>query len=107
MSGGAFDYWQYHISQIADQIEGYIVNNNDLSLDEWGTPRGREYSPETVKRFKEGLFALRLAFIYAQRIDWLISGDDGENTFHQRLNRELDEIFSEYVEQAKALRSPK
>ena len=32
---------------------------------------------------------MRAAAIYAQRIDWLVSGDDGEETFHQRLAEEL------------------
>ena len=26
---------------------------------------------------------------YTQRIDWLVSGDDGEDSFHSRLKKEL------------------
>jgi len=33
---------------------------------------------------------LRKAAIYAQRIDWLLSGDDGEESFLERLKEELD-----------------
>jgi hypothetical protein len=32
---------------------------------------------------------LNQALIYAQRIDWLVSGDDGEDTFHARLAEDL------------------
>jgi hypothetical protein len=30
-----------------------------------------------------------LAKIYAQRVDWFLSGDDGEETFHERLKEDL------------------
>lgn len=30
--------------------------------------------------------------IYTQRIDWLLSGDDGEESFHSRLKEELDKL---------------
>lgn len=33
-----------------------------------------------------------MAEIYAQRIDWLISGDDNENTFHKRLKEEINKL---------------
>ena len=35
---------------------------------------------------------LKQAEIYAQRIDWLLSGDDGEESFHERLKEELEEL---------------
>jgi TFIIF-interacting CTD phosphatase-like protein len=42
-------------------------------------------------KFKKGLDILRKAQIYAQRIDWLVSGDDGEDYFHSRLKNDLME----------------
>lgn len=47
---------------------------------------------ETIEEFKQGLSILRKAYIYAQRIDWLLSGDDGEESFHKRLKEELDNL---------------
>jgi hypothetical protein len=35
-----------------------------------------------------------MAAIYVQRIDWLMSGDDGEESFMRRLKEELDELDS-------------
>jgi len=90
MSGGHFNYDQRRISDIAEDIRTLIENNDDDSLDEWGDHRGRGYSPETIARFKEALPVLERAYIYAQRIDWLVSGDDGEESFHKRLMEELD-----------------
>ena len=44
------------------------------------------------KEFKEGVKALQRASIYAQRIDWLVSGDDGEESFHRRLAEDMDNL---------------
>ena len=50
--------------------------------------------PEIIEEFKKGLKILKTAAIYAQRIDWLLSGDDGEESFKERLKEELDELES-------------
>ena len=185
MSGGHFDYYQHHISDIADKLEesladieyaksvgtikkkevyGYLLdtetgrkywpnwlldacNRNDnvedviKSLEKWYAISGKDgklcyigndnqyevkdgklyymeidkqyevvvYSgekeewadgkwhleiedPEVVEEFKKGLKILKTAAIYAQRIDWLLSGDDGEESFKKRLKEELDEL---------------
>jgi hypothetical protein len=33
-----------------------------------------------------------MAEIYAQRIDWLLSGDDGEDSFRKRLKEDLERL---------------
>jgi len=35
---------------------------------------------------------LKVASVYAQRIDWLLSGDDGEESFLKRLKEELGQL---------------
>lgn len=89
MSGGHFQYDQYRIGYIADALEQLIESNDDATQDMHGTPRGRGYTPATIEQFRAGLLALRLAAVYAQRIDWLVSGDDGEDSFHRRLAAEI------------------
>ena len=37
-----------------------------------------------------------MAYIYAQRIDWMLSGDDGEDDLVRRLNQELHELKTKY-----------
>ena len=107
MSGGHFDYKQWHINQIADDVEKLIERNGrektreELKEEGW---RGDdwykkypedlwyyEYPDEVVEKFKEGLIILRQAAVYAQRIDWLVSGDDGEESFLERLEKELSD----------------
>lgn len=82
MSGGEFNYAQNYIRQIADDIEELISSNNTADL-KW------KYSDETIEEYKAGVAILRKAFIYAQRIDWLESGDDSEKSFHTRLKTDL------------------
>ena len=47
-----------------------------------------------IEKFKEGLKILRQAEVYAHRIDWLISGDDGEDNFLERLKQDLKKLES-------------
>ena len=82
MSGGRFEYKQYVMTEIADKIEEYVDNPEDKD----------EYSEATLAEFRKGLKLLRQAHIYAQRIDWLLSSDDSEETFHERLAEDLSEI---------------
>lgn len=89
MSGGHFEYQQYRIEDIARSIEELIESNDDESLTEWDTRRGEGYSAETIEKFKTTIDTLRKAAIMAQRVDWLVSGDDGEDSFHRRWVEEL------------------
>lgn len=88
MSGGHFDYQQYRINDIATMIDELIASNDDKSLNDFGYERGLGYSAETISKFKEASDTLKRAANMAQRIDWLVSGDDGEDSFHRRWEEE-------------------
>lgn len=105
MSGGCLcDYQQFHIKDMWERIEKEIEYNEKLPfenpVDYWEEmcnedflkDGGRRYSDETIAEFKNGIQALKKAYIYAMRIDWLLSGDDGEESFHERLKEELEEL---------------
>lgn len=111
MSGGYFDYKQFHIDQIIEDIEeyleGYKVDDDIKNEKTWGAspedlqymrehhrkrPNIGGYSDKTLKEFRKGLNILKKASVYAQRIDWLLSGDDGEDDFHKRLKEELEQL---------------
>lgn len=93
MSGGAFDYDQYRIEGIKVGIEDCIWNNHKEN--EWGY--ARDYPDDIIEEFKNAVRYLELAQIYAQRIDWLISGDDGEENFRKRLLHDLTEVGYERI----------
>lgn len=108
MSGGRFDYDQYKIGYIADAIEGEIERSGRPKTrqelkeetwhdDEWYRKYPEDlnhykYPDEVIEKFKEGVMFLRKAQVYAQRIDWLLSGDDGEESFLRRLEEDLKKI---------------
>ena len=84
MSGGHFDYQQYQMNEIADRIDGLVKKN--AVKDEYGY--ARDYSKETLAKFKKASSVCREASKMVQRVDWLVSGDDGEKSFHERWKKE-------------------
>ena len=108
MSGGRFDYKQYEISNIADGVKHEIAKNGkpkspeQLKYESWRGddwyekyPEDRnhyEYPADVIAEFKKGYEILRKAAIYTQRIDWLLSGDDGDESFIRRLNDEMEQL---------------
>ena len=90
MSGGYFDYRQWVIDEIADEIENVIKNNDSKEETEWGDVKGRGYPEDIIESFRKAIKHLRLAAVYAQRIDWLLSDDDGEDSFRERLKEDLE-----------------
>jgi hypothetical protein len=93
MSGGHFQYKQYEIGHIADEIEQIILNNDSEEVDSYGYKKGYDFSPETIEEFKYARLLLLRAQIYAQRVDWLVSCDDGEDSFHSRLAKDLEALY--------------
>ena len=107
ISGGHFDYNQYKIGYIADQIEQTIIKNGVKKTpeeikdgwhnDEWYEKYPEDlfnykYPDEVIEKMKEAVKALKIAQEYAQRVDWLLSGDDGEESFLSRLEENLKKI---------------
>ncbi|MEW6095264.1 MAG: hypothetical protein AB1567_01875 [bacterium] len=92
MSGGHFDYQEFRLEEIATEIQKLIDNNDSDLLDEYSDLVGKHYSPETIEKFKEAVRFLAIAEIYATRIDYLVSGDDSEETFHKKLIKQLNKV---------------
>lgn len=105
MSGGVFNYKQWHIENIADQIEQEVIlSGKPIPRQKWDYYDRQEYEEthrqpmnyafpdEVLRRMEEAVYALRRAAIYAQRTDYLLSGDDGEESFMERLKKELAEL---------------
>lgn len=94
MSGGHFDYAQYKIEGIASMVDELISSNDDQTKDQYGDIIGRGYTLETIERFKEAVHNLRRAEEMVQRVDWLVSCDDGEDSFHSRWAEEVRDEYS-------------
>jgi len=106
MSGGHWDYIQYRFTDISEDIKSLIDKNgkekaknelDHLRYDpDWYEkyPEDKfhyKYSDKTIEEFKNAYNTIKKAQIYIQRLDWLLSGDDGEDSFLKRLKKELNE----------------
>lgn len=56
-----------------------------------------ELSAETIDAMKEAYRQIRIAEIYATRVDWMMSGDDSEDSFRERIKEDLTEFDKEYA----------
>jgi len=86
MSGGHFSYYAGIISSLAGEVEEEL--DSDWFLE-------ANFSVETVESIEESIKHLRESYIRLQRIDWLFSGDDGEETYHKRLLKDLENLNKE------------
>lgn len=94
MSGGHFDYIQFRIEDVADSILKEINTNEkkpDWIDDEcWIKEyKRKKWKSKTIREFRKAIKIIDMAKIYIHRIDWFLSGDDGEETFHERLKEDL------------------
>lgn len=99
MSGGHFDYQQYHIGYIADEVKQILEDAVNGKNPDW-----LDFTKiEIYQKIKEGWNLLKIAEIFAQRIDWLVSGDDDEESFIRRLKEDLDSVEPEKEQVEKLL----
>ena len=106
MSGGYFDYKQYSIDGIADDIENVIKNwknrptppadPNDPGKYTYREAYAHNLKEQTIAEFRTAAFLLRLAAVHANRVDYLLAGDDSEENFHKRLKEDLTELKKTY-----------
>jgi hypothetical protein len=108
MSGGRWEYIQYRFTDVTEDIDKLIEQN--------GKPKSKEelkeygwydtdwyekypedlnhckYEDEVLEQFKKASNAVKIAQVYIQRMDWLLSGDDGEESFLRRIDEDLKEL---------------
>jgi len=108
MSGGHWNYLQYRLTDVAEDIDKLIEQNGkpkteeELKEETWRDedwynkyPEDRyyyEYDEDVIEQFKKAAHAIRIAQIYMQRMDWLLSGDDGDESFLRRIDEDLKEL---------------
>ena len=99
MSGGRYEYSQDHfnihyIIPFAEQLKRFeeyrLLDEDKVDPDDWEQNYARSLSEETMKEYRKGLIAMRVAFAYANRIDRLECSDDGEDNFHKRLQEDIE-----------------
>lgn len=112
MSGGHWDYLQYRLTDVVEDIDKLVKQNGQPKTeeelkeeiwrdDEWYEKYPEDkfhyrYAPEVIKEFKKAIPIIKKAQVYMQRLDRLLSGDDGEESFLERLGQELQNLNKEH-----------
>jgi hypothetical protein len=108
MSGGHWEYLQYRFTDVSEDIDKLIEVNGkpktkeELKDESWKDKDWYEkypedlnhykYPDEVIEHFKTASIVIKTAQIYMQRLDWLLSGDDGEESFIKRLKEDLEKL---------------
>jgi hypothetical protein len=108
MSGGYWEYIQFRFTEVIESINDLIAKNGkEKTSEEMKSERNWDpewyekypedkfyycYPDEIIEQFKIGKLKIQEAQIYMQRMDWLLSGDDGEESFIKRLKEDLDKL---------------
>ena len=86
MSGGYFEYIQSRLDEPIKELEVMIKDKKYYPDDATDIP------DDILEHFKCGLEHIKLARIYLQRIDWLLSDDDSEDCFKKRLEQDMTKL---------------
>jgi hypothetical protein len=89
MSGGTFGYSQYSIKEIYETIEFNLEIQGTET--EWGG-ENPIFEQQVLKQLQDAIECLKKAYVYAQRVDWFLAGDDGEESFIERLKSDLSKL---------------
>ena len=84
MSGGAFDYKQHQIIALKEEL--------DNGMKQFRKEEEEPIREEIEQEFINAKRALKRAYVYLQRFDWLFSGDDGQDSFLKRIKEDLKEV---------------
>lgn len=94
MSGGAFEYNQYRIEDIAREIDHLIKINDSKELNEWGEKIGFGFPLHIIEKFEAAAHTLRQAADMTHIIDYLVSGDTGENSFMKSWKEDVRDYYN-------------
>ena len=85
MSGGFFDYKEFHIQYIADELEAAIASQKIMLRD--NVPG--HYSKEMIEEMERVLKRLKEDYVLIHHLDYLLDGDIDENDYFERVKKDL------------------
>ena len=93
MSGGYFNYNSAVLIDVADSINALISNNDSDEKDSYGGPVGYKFSPETIAKMMQTYMFLIATAEMIRTVDYLVSGDYGEKSFHDKWNSKIKPLI--------------
>ena len=82
MSGGSFEYAYAHFSYFAERVRNRLDEQGALNW--YGDPKPA-YAPAVAAKMREIADLAEHAGALAKEVEWLCSGDTGEDTFLARV----------------------
>ena len=101
MSGGHFGdygYDYYKVAQFADELEVEIANNGKEGNAEDGYSWYPNHEPEVIEYLKQQIPKLRKMAEIMRIVDYLYSGDIGDDNFFERIN-EVEAKYNDPLQQ--------
>lgn len=98
MSGGAFEYHEMYIEEIAECIRNIYVKQKDKKWVAWARNEDMYFAPHSkgvLAVYKKAYKALRVAHIYAKAVDYLEAGDYSDEDFLSNVNMQLENLDKE------------
>ncbi len=86
MSGGHFQYDEFKMQHMAEQID-FEIQHNDLPDPQYGQTNG--YSKEVLFYMQYTRDALMHSHKMTKHLDYLLSGDTGQEDYLERVKNEL------------------
>ena len=89
MSGGKFDYKHFQAEMLAEELRDFVkeqwqYKNGNSIPDERNGGWDYELSAKTLDKIDQTATMLYKAATMAHHVDYLLSGDIGEDSFHLR-----------------------
>lgn len=91
MSGGSFNYAFHQVGQFIEELE--VKLDNADKIDEFGCCPNY-FEPRVLAKLRNIATMARYTAKLMKEVEWLYSGDIGEDTFMKR----IDEICNEFVD---------
>lgn len=85
MSGGHFEYKDVFLQDISDELKQVILDNNSDNLDD--DRYNFSYSDEVIIELNKISEQAETLGQLLHHADWLLSGDDSEETFLNHVNK--------------------
>ena len=80
MNGGNLDYFYSRFDEPLEKISKEI---------KWGK---NKWSPKVLSEFQNAIKYLKIAQVYSHDVEWLLSGDYGDDSFLESIKEELEEL---------------
>jgi len=90
MSGGFFEYQEMRLVDLAEPLRCKIALNRQKPA--WASDYDINYSESFINEMSDIYNQIIILMAKLHRMDWVLSGDDGESDYERRLAIDLSKV---------------